>query len=441
MKIGTKIFWSAFVPGTIFIIAGMMIFYNFSTTKLKQEVGNRLDTTAQERVKQLRIFLEHNESTVKLIAEEHTFKEFLLTEKTDPRYYHSFNEVEKRLNDIVITHDVIINSCLINKDGISVASSGGESCVPETQSCAGTDKNNNTIFTEGRKGFYIKNIHRTGKDLNEVVLSMSAPILEDNIFLGVIAIKIKKEKLYDITSEIINFENVGEVYLVNQDNYVITPLKSDESVILNKKINTENTKNCFSAAQFQENNNPNNLEANHIGHNPYSIFKGYDGQDVIGAHVYMPEMKWCLLAEINRQEAFSSTRTLWSLACILVFTIFIFILLFSFCMGRRIAGPIKKLQKDTEFIAKGNLDHKAFNHSKDEIGQLSKSFNEMTERIKKSREEVDKKVKAQTKKIKEHEKALEQSKNTAEKIVKSMVGREEKMMELKKEIKRLKQKK
>jgi len=51
-------------------------------------------------------------------------------------------------------------------------------------------------------------------------------------------------------------------------------------------------------------------------------------------------------------------------------------------VNRSIARPIAKLEKDTQIIGSGNLDHKAGTTAKDEIGQLSRAFDEMTQDLK-----------------------------------------------------------
>jgi len=49
---------------------------------------------------------------------------------------------------------------------------------------------------------------------------------------------------------------------------------------------------------------------------------------------------------------------------------------------RNISKPLKQLQKATQLIAEGNLDHKIEARRNDEIGALAKSFSHMTKRLK-----------------------------------------------------------
>lgn len=59
-------------------------------------------------------------------------------------------------------------------------------------------------------------------------------------------------------------------------------------------------------------------------------------------------------------------------------------------LSYRISNPIIQLQKATERISKGDVDITIRTKSKDEIGELVKSFNKMTKEIKRSRAELKK---------------------------------------------------
>ncbi len=56
----------------------------------------------------------------------------------------------------------------------------------------------------------------------------------------------------------------------------------------------------------------------------------------------------------------------------------------SMFVSRTIANPMKALRKGMEIIGGGNLDYKVGTGSKDEIGQLSRAFDKMTENLKNS---------------------------------------------------------
>jgi signal transduction histidine kinase len=58
-------------------------------------------------------------------------------------------------------------------------------------------------------------------------------------------------------------------------------------------------------------------------------------------------------------------------------------------IARSLSHPIKELVGYTRAVSNGNFDHQMTVSSKDEIGELARSFNEMTRRIKSSQEEIE----------------------------------------------------
>jgi nitrogen fixation/metabolism regulation signal transduction histidine kinase len=72
------------------------------------------------------------------------------------------------------------------------------------------------------------------------------------------------------------------------------------------------------------------------------------------------------------------------------FTAVIILIFIVNFLSYRISNPILKLQKATEQLSKGNIDVQVKSNSKDEIGELVKSFNRMIKELKRSRTELKK---------------------------------------------------
>ena len=63
--------------------------------------------------------------------------------------------------------------------------------------------------------------------------------------------------------------------------------------------------------------------------------------------------------------------------------------LIGILVSKLIARPIDKLHRGIEIIGDGNLDYKVGTDAKDEIGQLSRAFDQMTERLKGTTTSID----------------------------------------------------
>lgn len=76
-----------------------------------------------------------------------------------------------------------------------------------------------------------------------------------------------------------------------------------------------------------------------------------------------------------RQRAFAVT-----VLCVVLLTLFVVLITLQFDWN--VVRPLHRLHVGTEVIGSGNLDHKVGTPTKDEIGQLSRAFDEMTARLK-----------------------------------------------------------
>ena len=71
--------------------------------------------------------------------------------------------------------------------------------------------------------------------------------------------------------------------------------------------------------------------------------------------------------------------------------------LLAFLTGRSILSPLAQLREGTERVGAGDLDHRVGDHVRDEIGDLARAFDTMTDRLKRvtaSREELQREIEA-----------------------------------------------
>ena len=81
-------------------------------------------------------------------------------------------------------------------------------------------------------------------------------------------------------------------------------------------------------------------------------------------------------------ESAKTQKRVSSLTLFLLLTLTAIIVGISLWVNRSVARPIAKLEKDTQIIGRGNLDHKVGTLAKDEIGELSRAFDKMTQDLK-----------------------------------------------------------
>ena len=173
---------------------------------------------------------------------------------------------------------------------------------------------------------------------------------------------------------------------------------------------------------------------------------------------FLPMFDWELVVFRPVSEIYKPASILAGNLILITLVTLIFIFIVSIFFSQLIVNPIKKLQGGVEIIRRGKLGYRVDIRTNDEIEELGKAFNRMAEELSRYHAALEEskivlqiKVKARTRELEELAKSLESKVKTRtrelekrlselERFHKLTVGRELKMMDLKKEIERLKRK-
>jgi PAS domain S-box-containing protein len=250
-----------------------------------------------------------------------------------------------------------------------VAASSDESRI-------GLDKSTDAIFLGGQKNTFIKDVYYS-ETYKEPLMAVSSPLLDSNTgeFLGVIAARVRLNDLNNIVTNKTGMGQTGEIYIVNKYGFMITPSRFTKDAVLKQRVDTENARRARLHKGIEHALSEEEEETG-------NVFSDYRGVQVLGTHTFIPQMKWAVLAEINTKEAFAPLAKLRLLFFLILFIAVNAAWLSGISIARFISEPIHKLHKGTEIIGSGNLDYKVGTDAKDEVGQLSRAFDTMTENLK-----------------------------------------------------------
>ena len=151
-----------------------------------------------------------------------------------------------------------------------------------------------------------------------------------------IIIRISLDSLAEITTDGSGLGKTGELYLVNKQGYMISPSRFKQDVILKQKVDTENVEDCFEDIEKYADSDEIEEHEEEV-----PIFTNYKGVMVLGAHSYIPEMKWCVLAEIDQDEAFAPVKDLRNNILLLGLSMVILIFILSYLLSKTITKGIK----------------------------------------------------------------------------------------------------
>lgn len=159
-----------------------------------------------------------------------------------------------------------------------------------------------------------------------------------------------------------------------------------------------------------------------------------DSDEVVGVIELYTKLDFINRA-ISKNNAILLRTILISILIILVVVILAFLSIQKF-----ITNPIIRLRDVAREVGKGKLNTKIEVKSEDELGELSSAFNQMTKNLKESRKELEEYNNELETKVEERTKKLKEKLDDLERFAKLTIGREERMIDLKRRIKDLEEK-
>jgi len=231
-----------------------------------------------------------------------------------------------------------------------------------------------------KKGMALTDFELYEPHNNDPALFAGAVVKRGDFISGVVVLNIPIEMINRIMLERSGLGQTGETYLVGSDRLMRSDSYQDPEGHSVKSSLAEPERSKL------------DTEAVHLalaGKTGAKIVDDYRGVQVVSAFTPLRfgDMTWALIAEIDKSEAFASVRTLRFLIGLVAFIGIMVVVSVSFFVTRRISNPLGKLTRATEEISQGRFEvipDTTLMVSKDEIGLLAKSFNAMTDQLKRS---------------------------------------------------------
>jgi PAS domain S-box-containing protein len=117
-------------------------------------------------------------------------------------------------------------------------------------------------------------------------------------------------------------------------------------------------------------------------------FENIRGQKYLVVYKPIPELNWGVVVQVPVEEAYKPLKEIAQTAVKWIIIASILAFGFSLFLTRRLTSPIKQLSNEMAKVSKGNLDAHIEPTTKDEIGILTESFNQMIQDLKHSQESI-----------------------------------------------------
>ncbi len=241
-------------------------------------------------------------------------------------------------------------------------------------------------FAEGKDRIYYSDVYFDKAEDNRFEILLTAPAYDfNNAFIGVIAFEIDMTPAYKLIQDVTGLGKTGEVLIgkkIGNEVEFLNPLRHAPQAALKIKV-TLGDASAFPIQQAVQ------------GKTGSGLSTDYRGKKVIAAWRYIPSLDWGMVAKIDTKEAFADVTNLRNLSIVILLVVIVLSGIMAFSIAHSISEPIKRLSKGAEIIGSGNLDYKIGTNLKDEIGQLSRSFDKMTLDLKHtlaSRDELNREI-------------------------------------------------
>ncbi|MEK7768180.1 MAG: cache domain-containing protein, partial [Pseudomonadota bacterium] len=202
---------------------------------------------------------------------------------------------------------------------------------------------------------------------------MAFPIVVQGKIEGVLALQIYSERVFQVLTDNVGLGASGETVVTRLEDkntaLVMAPLKDEPDAALKFKIPL-NTPPLSTA-----------IWSSLHGQRGAGLTMDYRGKEVVAAWRYLPRMSWGMEVKMDADEVFAPVYRVRALGLLILSLTLLAAILGAILFSRRMVTTLKTLSRSAQDIAAGNLQQRVPVEGWDEIGQLARTFNTMTERL------------------------------------------------------------
>lgn len=358
------IFGIVLLTGAVTTVVGRYVAMNI----VQDEINDHLSSTAQAKAQTVEAALNKQKELVKLVAAEATsYAEMLppgslgLLSADSPAAFMIFS-------GIVTSMEGVREALYLDAEGNVIAAT--------TEDLIGAYLGNTEVFIEGSKGTFIGDTHIT-ETSNEFVLATATPLLVPDKLQGVMVFLGGEAELEQITTDTSGLGKTGDVYIVNEEGYLLTNPRFKSDAVLKLSIDDTSLTEASSTGDTATESSREVLSATN-----------YTGHKVLRVCEPLADTGWTMIVEKQTSEAFAPVGTLTETMLWALLGVFIAGAFLSLLVSRTISKPILKLHQGAEEIMRGNWDYEVATKANDEIGDLSRAWMRMSATLKKAQEQL-----------------------------------------------------
>ncbi len=415
MKFGTRLSFIFILVGFLPLLVGGLLLFYFFDGYLKETTDNNLQKITEITSLKIETFINQSFASVNLLNNNE-----ILTSKDS-----SVEEIKRELEKIYSYYQILFQDItLLDDQGKVIASTS-------KKSYGRWETNPWFIKAKTMKETVISDMYAVSNPEEPIIAIFVPNINDEGELISFIVVQIDTTLL---------FQDLD--FKVGKDGMAILLNKNGDIIFHHDK-----------GRLFTKISENYPLEENYLKRRGFLSFETEEGNFVASFNVVENDlfrMGWQIVIMQPEEEAFGFLERMAANYGFLLIIILFPIIISSFVLSQKVIKPLKNLSITSKRVARGDFKAKAIVYSSDEFGDLAENFNKMTKELetaKKTMEEerdiLEIKVNARTKELNQINEKLEEEVQgrteqmkrklvELEKMGKLMVGRELKMIELKK---------
>ena len=343
------------------VMVGLMgyVAYRRATQALTSSIFERLDAVSTLKEDQLNRWVDEQRRNVVFLAwlpEVRTRTAVMLTYPKDAPEYKSANARLTEYLNFMVTNTS-------DWQEISILDLNGNVIVSTNPDHTGLNHAEEQYFVEGRSGIFVQNFAPTplgGKPT--ITISTAMYDFTTQARRAVVVAYLNLARVDRIFYERAGLGESGETYLVGRGNILLT-----QTLLQYRSPNDLMESPGIDAALEQEDTR--------------SLLTNYKGERVIGVYRWLRDRDVVLAAEMNQAEAFAPARQLASTIFLVGLGVAVLLALGVYLLAQQIARPVLMINRAAVQVAAGDLTASAPVSTDDEVGELARTFNHMTEQL------------------------------------------------------------
>jgi signal transduction histidine kinase len=370
----TQTLLSLLLVGLLPLAVVTWVIFNTSQAVILNEVESKLLTAAESKIVQIESYALERTLDVTALAQIPTVVEavvrlesVLQSEGIESNSYQDAQESVRLLLRFTLERAGYTNLMLFSESGdllfsvLPSADIGGRypDLYPQSALVQSLDNARTLLETEISQLAPVP-----GAESDQAVAFISAPVLDDGIVVGMIAIQLDNNDMYSVISDRLGLGESGVTVVVysNGDDLIFAaPTFHAPEVALQSiyRVNREHTQPLEQAIH---------------GIQGEGITRDYRNQQVIGVWRYLPSLRWGMLVKLDTQEAFAPLVNQRNLVLGLGILTLLVIVATSYSLANSLSRPVKNLVQATQLVAGGVYENKIAVQGTGEIAQLVDAF-------------------------------------------------------------------